>query len=90
MERFALGDKLDAYIHDMCNSNEFSRLRSLGKLAQNLICSKRSGIYHSVYRLLQFALLDTSTGCRNYCREGIFNYENHKESFMQSNGRSTK
>ena len=41
----------------MCNSIEFTRLRSLGELAQNLICSKRSEVYLSVYRLLQLALL---------------------------------
>ena len=57
MERFALGDELDAYIYDMCNSVEFTGLRSLGELAHNLICSKKSGVYPSVYRLLQLALL---------------------------------
>ena len=41
----------------MCNSNEFSGLTSLGELAQTLLCSKRSGVYPSVYRLLQLALL---------------------------------
>ena len=37
------------YIYDMCKSIEFAGLRSLGELAQNLICSKRSGVYPSVY-----------------------------------------
>ena len=57
MERFAIGDELDAYIFDMCNTNEFTGLRSLCELAHNLICSKRSGVYPSVYQLLQLALL---------------------------------
>ncbi|XP_038711756.1 uncharacterized protein LOC120005951 [Tripterygium wilfordii] len=57
MECFALGDDLDAYIHDMRNSNEFSSLRSLGELAQNLVSHKRSGVYPSIYRLLKLALL---------------------------------
>ena len=59
MECFTHGDELDAYIHDMCNNNEFSSLRSLGELDQNLVCSKRSGVYPFVYRLLQRALLLT-------------------------------
>ena len=57
MECFAFDYELDAYIHDMCNNNEFLGLRSLGELAQNLVCNKRSGVYRSIYRLLQLALL---------------------------------
>ena len=87
MECFALSDELDAYIHDMCNNNEFLWLRSLGELAQNLVYNKRSGIYPSVYRLLQLALLLFS--CHGYCKEGIFSNEDYKESFAQPNGRST-
>ena len=53
MECFAISDELDAYIYIyiyiyMCNNNEFTGLRSLGELAQNLICNKRSGVYLSV------------------------------------------
>ena len=33
MECFAFDNELDAYIHDMCNNNEFLGLRSLGELA---------------------------------------------------------
>ena len=57
MECFALSDEFDAYIHDMCNSNEFFGLKSLSELAQNSICSKKSGVYPFAYRLLQLTLL---------------------------------
>ena len=57
IERMALGDELDAYIFDMQNSGDFSRIKSLGELAQNLVSKKRNVVYPSLYRLLKFALL---------------------------------
>ena len=87
IECYAFGDKLDAYIHDLCNNNEFLGLRNLSDLAQNLVCNKRSGVYPFVYRLLQLALLlpvATSIVERAFSAIKII-----KNRIAHSNGRST-
>ena len=52
-----LNDQLKTYIMDMCSNGQFSDLKGIGDLAQNMVKTKKHIVYPQVYFLVPLALI---------------------------------
>ncbi|XP_038698612.1 uncharacterized protein LOC119996147 [Tripterygium wilfordii] len=57
IELLSLADQLESFVIDVCSSIDFSKIKGISDLAQQMIDTKRHNLYTLVYRLLSLALI---------------------------------